>query len=388
MQRRSSSVIPNPTQEVILRAAFATEPEFSMWWDQCVQTIDPDKLDASTTTLLPLIQPKLTHVETSPLAKLCQIQYRKVWIHNELQLQRTKIILSELVKDGIRPILLKGAALLYQYYVDAGIRFMSDVDLLVKPSEYKRAVEIVLEFGFQPRTIHFPAVSLEFTKGVSFYHPRWKNFLDLHCRLFNCWIQESITEEYFNAAQSIELEASGKSIHCLTLCPTDQFFHVCSHGQIAGEHLHFRWVADALTIIENEKNLFDWKRLVHIAEQQGVSRFTWLALDYLKQVWDIDIPVHIINKIHQVSETPQQNHIYQIFYNDNRGRILQLMKRNWYVYRTVSAQLALVKQVSLFYRFLMHQCSAEHPLQLPYHFSEKFIRHFRYWLSAKSSNER
>lgn len=68
---------------------------------------------------------------------------------NSLHLASLQQVLGALVAVGIRPIVLKGAALAEAAYGDPGLRPMSDVDLWLRAEEMPTAVRRILDLGYR-----------------------------------------------------------------------------------------------------------------------------------------------------------------------------------------------------------------------------------------------
>jgi len=81
-------------------------------------------------------------------------------------------VIGALRDDGIRSILLKGPSVARWLYRDDEQRIYGDIDLLVSPSEFDRAEELLARLGFEH-------ADLETTRpGRESHHEIWKRSLD------------------------------------------------------------------------------------------------------------------------------------------------------------------------------------------------------------------
>lgn len=103
-------------------------------------------------------------------------------------IQQAKELNSELKKNGIDPIFLKGTGFLLQnFYHDPGERMVGDIDFLVSKQDYHRTISALNEIGYDfvaKTEYHFPAYK---------HHPR----LQLESRIAAVEIHHEMTiDEY------------------------------------------------------------------------------------------------------------------------------------------------------------------------------------------------
>ncbi len=95
-------------------------------------------------------------------------------------------VVTELEKEGIRTLLLKGLALEHSVYGSRGLRQMSDADLLVAPEDALRAQDILIKAGFISRPMKsslYRHIILDLGNHLPELHRRGIS-VDLHHRLF------------------------------------------------------------------------------------------------------------------------------------------------------------------------------------------------------------
>jgi len=84
-------------------------------------------------------------------------------------------LVAALEAEGIHSILLKGATIARWLYMDGGTRHYWDIDLLVSPSELRRAEAVVGAIGFQPLVSEPTRIRQES------HHERWYRPADNVC---------------------------------------------------------------------------------------------------------------------------------------------------------------------------------------------------------------
>ena len=196
---------------------------------------------------------------------------------------RKNLLLTQLLMEvhqlldraGIASIAIKGPTLAAGTYGDLGLRQFSDVDLLVRRSDIRRAKELLLAAGFRS--------ALQLTSTQERLHLRWDNEFPFHRGG-----QENVLElqwritPYFYAvdfdlerqfARATSTDMGG--IQCATLCPEDMLLVLCVHG---AKHAWTKlsWLCDlAWTVRTHHLN---WSEVQHEAESLGIERILMVSL--------------------------------------------------------------------------------------------------------------
>jgi hypothetical protein len=122
-------------------------------------------------------------------------------------------VFAEARRRGLRPALLKGAALLTLGVFRPDERAMSDVDLLIAPSEKKKLERVLADLGFEP----MPDSDQAWTRGTGPASP--PVIADIHTGLWHARAKAS----YF--LKSSVLAADGMR----ALSPAQLFAHLACH---------------------------------------------------------------------------------------------------------------------------------------------------------------
>lgn len=166
-------------------------------------------------------------------------------------------ILQACAAQGVKLVLLKGAALAYLVYPQPELRPMRDVDVLVAPEQAERLKEIVRRLGFhavsEPEFMasdkHFPAMARE----IGGFHFS----LEIHTQLFDSlWrSQPASTAVLLERARPFEL--NGQPAWSLAL--EDMLGHLYQHMVI--EEIRWIGVADLLGLADRYQEEIDWSQV-------------------------------------------------------------------------------------------------------------------------------
>lgn len=98
-----------------------------------------------------------------------------------------KAILALFNQQQLAVIPLKGSVVSTQYYPEAGLRPMADLDLLIQPPDFPAAAQLLAQLGYQPNVAHWKHT--EFVKpenravvSLEYEHPDNPRKLEIHLR--------------------------------------------------------------------------------------------------------------------------------------------------------------------------------------------------------------
>ena len=249
-------------------------------WGLLRESLDPDALDPASRRLLPLLWRNLSRLGIrDPVLASCRGVHRYHWSRNQILFRRGAAVLNALAAAGIETLLLKGAALVTEYYGDPGLRPMEDFDVAVPAAAAAQAVDVLERNGWvtpYPITTSFRRIkhAAPFTdaNGVS---------CDLHWNVLEECAEASA--DLWRAAREIEFQGQ----RTRALSPADQLLHVSIHGGRWAPESNIRWVADSMVILR--AGGVDWRRL---ADQAARHAFVLRMRDALGFLWtSMDGPI-------------------------------------------------------------------------------------------------
>ena len=203
-----------------------------------------------------------------------------------LQDHAAEQVLAAFAEAGLPVIVLKGLALRHRVYAPSE-RKMSDIDLLVRRTDWDRANDLLCSLGYvvSPDDHDWmPDFAREFM-GETPYR-KGAMVVDLHWHL--------TAMSWFRATTAIELEALWAnafpmdigSTTALRLCPEDEVIHLCYHTAIHHGLAHPHGYRDILRVLDKEQAAVNWTVLARRARAWRVSVAVWAALSVARAVAD------------------------------------------------------------------------------------------------------
>ena len=287
---------PTPEQELLLRAALLRGPQVIAAWDEWRSSVHPDRLDAASYRLLPQLYKNVhAHGIRGPLVDKLKGVYRLTWYKNQISFRHMAALLRSLHDLGIDTLVLKGVPLVLLYYRDYGLRPMADFDVLVRRGQALTAVRFLQGSGWVaadswPETLHETYLSVG--HGFGFRDAAGRRF-DLHWHVFPECCRPDADDDLWDGAVTLKID----EVSSYTLNSTDHLLHVCAHGVRWDPLPPFRWIADALAIINGSTSELDWQRLLAQTEQRRLLCPLKAALTYLRDRFDAPVPAEVLRRL-------------------------------------------------------------------------------------------
>ena len=197
-------------------------------------------------------------------------EYYPEW---KAQLTRNFLVKLELEKIGedcafesLAVCLLKGYSLMGDLYEDWGIRFASDVDLLVSPKEFWRLSDILTNRGYKK-------VSEKKWLGNKYKYLFQRSVgdseicIEVHTQLF--WHKAIAWQE-----DMVSAHISG----CHKLGQEHQLVHLCGHLGFQHTFLKLFWLIDICKFLERNKETLDWEKFWTVSMDMGLYKSCYCAL--------------------------------------------------------------------------------------------------------------
>jgi hypothetical protein len=129
----AGAVWPTPEQDLLLEAALAPGERAFAAWRTWVAGSGLDHTDRVSRRLLPMVYGHLVAEGIDPaLVSDLRPFYLETWRRGQELLRALEGVIQELRAAGIDTLLIKGAALAPFYYEDEGVRWLGDLDVLVR----------------------------------------------------------------------------------------------------------------------------------------------------------------------------------------------------------------------------------------------------------------
>jgi hypothetical protein len=288
--------LPSESQARLLKACLADDDSWkTSWldWRERAGTVQPD---AVSIKLLPLIHWKLGSTALDdPLHALAQSVYLQTLAQNLRREAHLADIVGLLEEAGVETMLLKGAASSTAYYPSRGLRDMADIDLLVRPDDVGRAVDILVQQRWRP---YLDAPHPEIQRQIRVRHA-WsftldtENEIDLHWRPVSYCYAPDVAASFWRHARLGQVAGTAVQVPA----PTEQLFHVCAHAVHLTWVPSVRWIADAMTILRQGGVGVDWERLEQLAGAASMTLRLREALSYLRREFGAPIPDEMLGRL-------------------------------------------------------------------------------------------
>jgi hypothetical protein len=275
---------PAPLEEQILLAAFAPAPEAREALEHVARELAGGRAGDAVAALLRLVYRRWPETANQAV-RLGQRAYLATWRKSRERMAMLGEVAAELERSGIQTMALKGAALVLRHYRDAGLRDMSDFDILVRDRDVEQAARVLGRLGYLAEEGCTP----EAIRRQAAVRHAWQFFrepggnCDLHWRpLSRCYSPE-VTREFWECAEPVRLHDR----EILAPSATHLLFQVCAHGLQWDRSPKARWVADALTVLREP---VDWAKIRRMAEEGRMSCRLAAALAYLRRRFHAPVP--------------------------------------------------------------------------------------------------
>lgn len=375
--------LPTPEQELLLRTALLPGDDALDGFRAWRARTDFNNLDAGSYRLLPLLYRNLLkHGSTDPLLPKLRGVYRQTWYKNQLEFHNFAALLGSFGDAGIATLLLKGPALVLQYYKDYGLRPMDDFDVLVHLQDAPAAMHILQSLRWMPKlkNLRSPEALIPM-RHCGEYEDAIGQQLDLHWHVLQECRQPDDDDDFWAGAVPTTLAG----ISTLALNPTDQLFHVCAHGMRWSPVPPVRWAADAWMILMAADTNIDWRRLTAQAEKRHLILPLRDALGFLREKLDAPIPPEALAQLQALPVTSRERSEYAA--RTHPQKILGYIPAMWVDYERTANARALAPKLFGFARFLQYTWDVEHLWQVPLLALSRSTRRWKQNARSRSTSE-
>lgn len=313
---------PTPEQTLLLHAALDEPDQAKQAWYQYCQRVDLQTADYVSSTLWPLVFRHLEHHSVAgPEWSTVKSVYRHTWGVNHTQLFQVIKVLRLLQQEGVSITLLKGSAMIACCYQDAGVRVMSDLDVLMPRAQLPSILRILKEQQWTaPETdaeilqSHSHAIGVKRAEG---------GHLDVHWQVLVGSGLDPLFAAYQPRLRPLSMPLFQMQVN--VLAPEDQLLHTLMHGLRGHPEPMIRWIVDSVTVLRHHPE-FDWHYYWAQADRLKVEWVMVLGLRFLQEQGWLMAPQWVMDKL----ETYQPER-WEIRYarfmalQDGRDHVLKLL---------------------------------------------------------------
>lgn len=249
--------------------------EWSPTWGRIVRLADKHKL------ILPLAE-ALAGQTSAPQALRDELS-NSATQKSLLEIHRSGHLLAlieQFQKAGIEVKTFKGPALAELAHGRVSARECIDLDLLVKPRDFQRALQLLFDSGFEYEMEDLPRCYSRFNYGVPLKKDRNRLTVDLHYKLFSEGVEFPMEAVW---AEEHEVQIQGRSV--ATFSPELCFVYLALHGS---KHCwrQLRWLHDLHALLPSVRE----DKLRNFAIEQRCEKSVALAFSLLQALWGSRTP--------------------------------------------------------------------------------------------------
>lgn len=280
---------------------------------------------AQQENLLPLLYGTLRHRDILPpeVEQAFSAAYYSNACRNSLLLRELTIVLQRFHQQGIPVLVMKGAALAEAVYRDIALRPMSDLDLLIQPSQLAQARYVLADLGYALTGMELhTGYTEEFRSEETWCRGGVVQVaIDLHWGLLNrLYYQQRLPSDWLWAtAQPIQIEQTP----ALTFCTNAQILYLSAHLLLHHDAKGWLWFQDIAEIIALNPDV-NWVEI--FAQAQAYKLVTPLqrVIAILAHQWNVSIPTAVLGQLARLKPSPEEAQVIRYLETRHLGLSLRL----------------------------------------------------------------
>jgi hypothetical protein len=217
---------------------------------------------------------------------------RMLWSHCVVAFREAKLALAALGDAGIEMIVFRGAARSVLDISNLRGRYASEIDILVHPTDFERAIGAVLAAGWGWRG--GKAKNLKRLTGMNLLHGRFGE-VDIHRYAYRHLIASDANPDDL-WGRATRHEFLGQTVGVPS--GTDRLLIALAHGSIDG-HANSDWLVDAALLIRDGE--VDWALFERLALQRDLATGALIGLSYLAGPLKLPVPADLLARLEAAS---------------------------------------------------------------------------------------
>ena len=281
---------PTGARDLLIRAAVLPDlREATAAFDEWQRTVEFESATMAEQRLLVAISYRMPEgiLPAKDRARLTGVE-RKLWALSRVALRESAPAFATLEAAGIDVMVLKGAAKAVADMGDLRGRFASDVDVLVWPKDFVRAVERLRADGWEYLNVIPKRIGDE--AGINL-------MLGPHGQVDVHQFPHHQLAAMDYAPDALWQRATRHAFlgHEVFLpSATDRLLMALSHGGIDG-HGHSDWLVDAAHLIAAGK--IDWPLFEDLCAERRVEAVVAIGLSYLAGPLKVEVPAGVVARL-------------------------------------------------------------------------------------------
>lgn len=283
---------PPEGQVRLLTAALTDSDTARTAWRKWRDENDLALADHAEVRLLAAVAGRIRKIEAdTPLDPRLEGMRRHIWAMNQMALSVTKPLLAAMSAAGLPLMLMKGAARLA---TDPGLskeRALRDVDVLIHPDHWERAVDVALAAGWRNSRGGNDELlqSTSHAIGLSGPNSRAGDELDLH----RFAIRQNQGRGHDLGLWQRAQRAAFNGVEVLCPTPTDQAIISLSQASLYNRHPHpAHWALDVGAFLQADQ--VDWDLFLREAHFRRIELFLAAPLLLLRERLQCAVPEEVL----------------------------------------------------------------------------------------------
>lgn len=364
--RTAHGCLPTERQRWLLTACTAPAESAAAAWRAWRGTGDLRAVDPASERLLLWIFHRRDELELSVGDRnALEAPYRRVWVRNQVLLNRCAGLIAALESRGIETILLKGISLLGELYEDEGGRYLEDFDLLVRPAQLSAAMEVM-----ETECWKLPpgeSLRLETEHSQGFFNAEGLG-CDLHWSLFRLYHAVPMDESIWNGRRKIAFRGATAAV----LSVEHQILHLCVHSMAWEPVAPIRWVLDVHLLLK--RHPVRWSFIEQEAQRWGLTLPLFEALTVLEGITPGSVPGNVLENLVSVPVSRDQKRLYASWVTmPSAFGVVRSLVHDWNSARSEKTRPGLME-------FLRKRWKVQSVWGIP---RQAFLRFRRRWMSLR-----
>jgi len=199
-----------------------------------------------------------------------------------------------LLRDHRIPVIaIKGAHLAEQVYAHPALRYMGDLDLLVRKDDLMKVDSLLVAAGCEP-TVPNRIVGNDNNEFV-YVMPRREVCLEIHWSILSPRFPFPIdTEGQWERSRHAVIAG----VDAAVFCPEDILLHLCLHaGCTHGFEPGLKLFCDIVEIVRHAGATMDWQLVRRLTREWGIGKPVYLTLRLTRELLGVKIPEGYLDEL-------------------------------------------------------------------------------------------
>lgn len=213
---------------------------------------------------------------------------------------------------GFEAIFIKGASFLADVYTRPGLRYLSDIDILIKETDAARMAKILKSAGYAEAgdSKGFPRY-----RSQKVFSAPGGSCVDVHVdlvgrRLHNRFIRLDMERIWRDRR---ELDMAGSGIYGLDLL--HDLAYQCLHLSMNHSFSGLKWYVDINEFLLKHSGELDWDGFLSLVKEYGIKRPVYYSLFFAKEMLAAQVPSRVLKEL----ESSRRRYDTRLFENIKRN---------------------------------------------------------------------